>query len=145
MSMSMNSKKMLNILAILGTSSLILGNIAVPSYAFLKQTSQSEVNTDPAIDKQVLKGVALILKGVNTILMGKTSGGLDEVSLGANMIHTSCNITNGENGANGSPGNGINGGQGGEGGKGGSVYCASGVSTAIGSNGGSAAIGGAGG
>ena len=78
--------------------------------------------------------------------MGKTSGGLDEVSLGANMIHTSCNITNGENGANGSPGNGINGGQGGEGGKGGGrVYCASGVSTAIGSNGGSAAIGGGGG
>jgi hypothetical protein len=32
--------------------------------------------------------------------MGKTSGGLDEVSLGANMIRTSCSIINGENGAN---------------------------------------------
>ena len=121
----MNGKKMLNVFAILGTLSLILGNIALPSYAFIKQTSQSQVNTDPGIDKQVLKGVALILKGVNTILMGKTSGGLDEVSLGANMIRTSCNITNGENGANGSSGNGANGGQGGEGGNGGSVYCAS--------------------
>jgi hypothetical protein len=60
--------------------------------------------------------------------MGKTSGGLDEVSLGANTIRTSCNITNGENG--------------GQGGKGGSVYCASGISAVIGSNGGSAAIGG---
>ena len=145
MNMNMNGKKMLNIFAILGTLSLILGNIALPSYAFLKQISQSQVYIDSGIDKQVLKGVALILKGVNTILMGKTSGGLDEVSLGANMIHTSCNITNGENGANGSPGNGINGGQGGEGGKGGSVYWPSGVSTAIGSNGGSAAIGGGGG
>ena len=54
--------------AILGTaSSLILCNIAVPSYAFLKHTGQSQVNTDPEIDKQVLKGVALILKGVNRI------------------------------------------------------------------------------
>jgi Tfp pilus assembly protein PilE len=35
----MNSKKMLNNLAILGT----LSNIAVPSYAFLKQTSLSEI------------------------------------------------------------------------------------------------------
>jgi hypothetical protein len=70
MSMSMNGKKMLNVFAILGTLSLILGNIALPSYAFIKQTSQSQVNTDPGIDKQVLKGVALILKGVNTILMG---------------------------------------------------------------------------
>jgi hypothetical protein len=106
MNMSMNGRKMLNIFAILGTSSLILGNIALPSYAFLKQTSQSQVNTDPGIDKQVLKGVALILKGVDTILMGKTSRGLDEVSTGANMIRASCNITNGENGANGSSGNG---------------------------------------
>jgi hypothetical protein len=145
MSMSMNGRKMLNIFAILGTLSLVLGNIALPSYAFLKHTSQSQVNTDPGIDKQVLEGVALILKGVNTILMGKTSGGLDEVSLGTNMIRTSCNITNGENRANGSSGNGANGGQGGEGGKGGSVYCASAGSAAIGSNGGSAAIGGAGG
>jgi hypothetical protein len=48
-------------------SSLILGNFATPSYAFLKQSSQSQVNTDPGIDKQVLKGIALILKGVNTI------------------------------------------------------------------------------
>src|SRR5215467_13259147 len=144
MSMSMNSKKMLNILAILGTSSLILGNIAVPSYAFLKQTSQSEVNTDTAIDKQVLKGIALILKGVNTILTGKMAGGLDEVSLGANMIRTSCNIT-GENGANGAPGNSANGGQGGQGGKGGSTYCGSGGSTGIGSGGSGAGIGGAGG
>ena len=70
MNMNMNGKKMLNIFAILGTLSLILGNIALPSYAFLKQTSQSQVYTDPGIDKQVLKGVALILKGVNTILMG---------------------------------------------------------------------------
>lgn len=131
----MNSKKMLNILAILGTSSLILGNIAVPSYAFLEQTSKSQVNTDPGIDKEVLKGVALILKGVNTILMGKTAGGLDEVSLGANMIRTSCNIS-GENGTNGAPGNGANGGQGGEGDKGGSVYCTSGVNAAIGGGGG---------
>ena len=123
----MHAKKLLNIFAILGTLSLILGNIALPSYAFLKQTSQSQVNTDPGIDKQVLKGVALILKGVNTILMGKTSGGLDEVSLGANMIRTYCNITNGENGANGTSGNGANGGQGGEGGTGGGAYCASGV------------------
>ena len=129
----MNAKRMLTIFAILGASSLILGNIVLPSYAFLKQTSQSQVNTDPGIDKQVLKGVALILKGVNTILMGKTSGGLDEVSLGANMIRTSCNITNGEHGANGSSGNGANGGQGGEGG---SAYCASGVSAAIGGAGG---------
>jgi len=126
---------MLNILAILGTSSLILGNIAVPSYAFLKQTSQSEVNTDPSIDKQVLKGIALILKGVNTILMGKTAGGLDEVSLGANMIRTTCNISGG-NGTNSAPGNGTNGGQGGEGGKGGNTYCGgSGVSAAIGGGG----------
>jgi hypothetical protein len=66
----MNAKRMLTIFAILGASSLILGNIVLPSYAFLKQTSQSQVNTDPGIDKQVLKGVALILKGVNTILMG---------------------------------------------------------------------------
>jgi len=34
----MNGRKMLNIFAILGTSSLILGNIALPSYAVLKQT-----------------------------------------------------------------------------------------------------------
>ena len=50
MNMSMNGKKILNIFAILGTSSLILGNIPLPSYAFLKQTSQSQVNTDPRID-----------------------------------------------------------------------------------------------
>src|SRR5215469_14712473 len=65
------------------------GNIAVPSYAFLKQTSQSQVNTDGGTDKQVLKGIALILKGVNTILMGKTSGGLDEVSLGGMSLQVS--------------------------------------------------------
>jgi hypothetical protein len=73
--------------------------------------------------------------------MGKTSGGLDEVSLGANMIRASCTIVNGENGDNSISGNGANGGQDCEGGKGGSVYCSSGVSAAIGSNGGSAAIG----
>jgi hypothetical protein len=89
--MSMNHEKMFTICAILGTAScLILGNIVVPSYALLNRAGQSQVNADPGIDKQVLKGVALILKGVNTILMGKTSGGLDEVSLGANMIRTSC-------------------------------------------------------
>jgi hypothetical protein len=131
---------MFTICAILGTAScLILGNIVVPSYALLNHAGQSQVNADPGIDKQVLKGVALILKGVNIILMGKTSGGLDEVSLGANMIRISCSITNGENGANGTSGNGTNGGQGG------SVYCASGVSAAIGRNGVSATIGGGGG
>jgi hypothetical protein len=61
------------------------------------------------------------------------------------QFRASCTIINGENGANGTSGNGANGGQGGEGGKGGSVYCASGVSAAIGSNGGSATIGVAGG
>jgi hypothetical protein len=64
----MNHEKMFTIYAILGTvSCLILGNIVVPSYALLNQAGQSQVNTDPEIDKQVLKGVALILKGVNTI------------------------------------------------------------------------------
>ncbi|HXX97367.1 MAG TPA: hypothetical protein VEL11_09660 [Candidatus Bathyarchaeia archaeon] len=46
--------------------------------------------------------------------MGKTSGGLDDVSLGAIMIRTSCNITNGESGENGSSGNGTSAGQGGD-------------------------------
>jgi hypothetical protein len=70
--MSMNQEKMFTICAILGTAScLILGNIVVPSYALLSRAGQSQVNADPGIDKQVLKGVALILKGVNTILMGK--------------------------------------------------------------------------
>jgi hypothetical protein len=46
------------------------------------------------------------------------------------VIRTSCNTTNGENGANGSSGNGAKGGQGG------SVYCASGISAAIGGAGG---------
>jgi hypothetical protein len=68
----MNHEKMFTIYAILGTvSCLILGNIVVPSYALLNQAGQSQVNTDPEIDKQVLKGVALILKGVNTIEWGK--------------------------------------------------------------------------
>ena len=92
----------------------------------------------PVIDKQVLKGLALILTG-------KTSGGLHEVSTGANITRVPCTTINGENGTNGTSGNGANGGQGGEGGGGGSVYCSSGSSAAISGKGGAGGDGGAGG
>src|SRR5215467_9235854 len=112
--MAMNHEKMLTIYVILGIAlGLTLGNNIASSYALSKHAAQSQVTTDPEIDKKVLKGVALILKGLNTILIGNTSGGLDDISIGANMIRASCKVTNGENGANGTSGRGANGGQGG--------------------------------
>ncbi len=132
--LSMNTKRILPIIAVLGTaSSLILGNLAATAYSFLSQSGQSQANTDPGIGKQVLKGVRPSLNGVNFILMGKASGGPDQISIGANMTHSAgtnatnnstsnsnnWNITSGESGANGSPGNGANGGGGGKGGNGG--------------------------
>jgi hypothetical protein len=82
---------MLTIVAFLVTAfCLTLGNIAIPAYSFLHQTAQSQVNSDPEINKQVLKGVAIVLKGVNIVLMGKTSVGLDQISIGANMIRSAC-------------------------------------------------------
>jgi hypothetical protein len=115
-------------------------------------------NSDPAIDKQVFKGVGLILNGVNVILMGNTSGGLDQISIGANMIRSDtnatnnlavksgtatsnnghCNSINGERGANGSPGKHANCGVGGKGGIGGATC-------AYGGNAGNGGIGGNGG
>jgi uncharacterized membrane protein YgcG len=131
----MITKSMLTIFAFLITeSNLTLYNLAVPAYSFLHHADHSQVNTDPEIDKQVLKGVAVVLKGVNVILMGKTSGGLDQILIGANMILAACNITNGESGTNGTAGNGANGGQGGEGGNGG-ISCGSGGNAGNGGNG----------
>lgn len=158
--LNMNTRMILPIIAVLVTaSSLILGNLAVTAYSFLSQSGQSQANTDPGIGKQVLKGVRPSLNGVNIILMGKASGGPDQISIGANMTHpagtnatnstsnsNNCNITSGESGANGSPGNGANGGGGGKGGNGG-ASCAYGSITGdggIGGNGGNGGIGGSG-
>jgi len=162
----MNATGIFAIFTILGTaSSLILGNLAAPVYSLLSHADQSQTNSDPATDKKVLKGVELILNGVNIILMGKTSGGLDQISIGANMIRSAgtnttnqlgveigtgtnitdnCNFTKGESGGNGSPANGANGGEGGKGGIGG-ASCFYGGNGGIGGYGGNGGIGGNGG
>jgi hypothetical protein len=132
----MARKGMLAIVAFLvTTSSLTLGNLAVPAYSFLHNTAQSQINTDPEIEKQVLKGVAIVLKGVNIILMGKTSGGLDQISIGDNMIRSACNIANSKSGTNVTGGKITNDGQGGEGGSG-AVSCGSAINGGIGGIGG---------
>src|SRR5215467_282961 len=125
----MITKGMLAILAfLLAASSLTVCNIVVPAYSFPHQATQSQVNTDPE-NKQILKAVDIVLKGVNTILMGKTAEGLDQLSIGVNMIRSVCNIAN--SATNGTGGNGTNGGQGSEGGNG-ALSCGSVINGGIG-------------
>src|SRR5215472_13318324 len=136
----MISKDISTILAFLLTaSSLTLCNIAVPAYSFPHQATQSQADPE---NKQILKAVDIVLKGVNTILMGKTAEGLDQLSIGVNMIRSVCNIAN--SATNGTGGNGTNGEQGSEGGNG-AHSCGSAINGGIGGSGGNGGIGGNGG